>query len=80
LLGVVLFPPIGFAFTKLVDFQPDAMALLVSVLFFVSVFPVGWLLLTNKVRYSFWVAAIGIYFAAGIVTSLAYQVLRAIGA
>ena len=80
LLGVILFPPTAFACTKLFHFRPDVMALLVSVLFFASVFPVGWLLLTNKVRYSFWVAAIGIYFAAGIVTSLAYQVLRAIGA
>jgi hypothetical protein len=76
---LILFPPIALAITRLVEIQPDVMLLLVSILFFASVLPVGWLLLTNKVRYSFWVAAIGIYFAAGIVTSLAYQVIRAIG-
>jgi len=80
LLGVILFPPVALTVTKLVESRPDVMAFLVSVLFFASVLPVGWLLLTKKVRYSFWPAAIGIYFSAGMVTSLVSQVLQAVGA
>ena len=79
LLGLILFPPIGLAVTSLVEIRPDVMIVLASVLFIAAVLPVGWLLLTNRVRPSFWVAAIGIYFMAGIVTSLAYQVVRATG-
>ena len=79
LLGVILFPPVGLALTTLVEVKPDVMAFAVAILFFASIIPVGWLLMTNRVRYSFWLAAIGLYFSSGILTSLAYQVLRTIG-
>jgi hypothetical protein len=79
LLGLVFFPPIAFTATKLVELPPDVMAFAVAVLFFASCLPVGWLLLSNKVRYSFWLAAIGIYFAAGMATSLVYHAVRAMG-
>lgn len=78
LLGVILFPPVGLASTKLIQLPPNLWSRLVAVLFFVSIAPVVWLLSAKKVRYSFWLATIGIYFSAGILTSIVYQIVRAL--
>jgi len=78
LLGVALFPPVALVATNLVQLEPDLAFFLITVFFFASMAPVAWLLITQKVRYSFWLAAICIYFAAGIFTSIIYQIVRAI--
>ena len=78
LLGVVLFPPVALTTSHFVALPQDLASFLLAILFFASIAPVVWLLVTRRVRYSFWLAAIGIYFAAGLAASFVYQVLRAL--
>ena len=80
LLGVILFPPVALTTTNLAPLQPDLLFFIFTLLFFASMAPVIWLLVTGRVRYSFWLAAMGVYFAAGILTSVVYQFVRAVAA
>jgi hypothetical protein len=80
LLGLILFPPVALTATNTISLQRDLQFFLFTLLFFASIAPVVWLLVTKRVRFSFWLVATGIYFAAGILTSVGYQIVRAITA
>jgi hypothetical protein len=73
LVPVTLFGPFALA---LVSFSGKTKPIVV-VAFFSASFYAMWPWLTRRAKYSFWIAACGLYLAGGIVAALAGAVIRA---
>ena len=76
LLGPVAFAPVSLIATEFSGLSFDLLSFLLTILFFASLAPVLWLLVSKRVRYSFWLATGAVYLTAGVVASLATFVIR----
>ena len=76
LVGPIAFTPFALVLTEFSNLSFDVLSFLLVVVFWVSFVPIGWLLFTNKVRYSFWLVAGSAYFAAGVITTIVGDIIR----